>query len=240
MSSFHFKEIDPEGLHTLEAISTAGRFNRWMFEQVQPYMRGRILEVGSGIGNISQFFIEQAADITLSDLRENYCEALRHHFPGREVLNLDLVHPAFHQQYAALLGHFDSAFALNVVEHIDDDGLALKNMSALLKPGGRMLILVPAVPLLYNQIDRGLYHYRRYRMKQLLQLFAGCRLEVEQHWHFNALGIPAWITGGWLMRKKEIEKGQMNAYDKLVPFARILDKLTFNRIGLSVIAVGTK
>jgi len=240
MSSFHFKQVDPEGLHTLEAISDAVRFNQWMFEQVQPFMRGRILEIGSGIGNISKYFTAEGTDITLSDIRENYCQALRTKFPKQKVLSLDLVHPDFANEYAGILNSFDSAFALNVVEHIEDDALALQNMVSLIKPGGSVLILVPAGQYLYNEIDKGLLHFKRYSMKQLLELFKNCELTIDKHWHFNALGIPAWFTGGKIMRKKEIEGGQMNTYDKLVPIARILDKLTFNRIGLSVIAVGTK
>jgi 2-polyprenyl-3-methyl-5-hydroxy-6-metoxy-1,4-benzoquinol methylase len=240
MSSFHFKQIDPEGLHTLEAISDAARFNAWMFEQVQPFMKGKILEIGSGIGNISKYFIAMKSDITLSDIRENYCNALQNKFPQQNVLKLDLVHPDFANEYADLLHSFDSTFALNVIEHIEDDALALKNMISLIKPGGSVFILVPAGPYLYNEIDKGLLHFKRYKMKDLLNLFSGSGLFIEKYWHFNALGIPAWFTGGKIMKKKEIEGGQMNTYDKLVPIARILDKLTLNRIGLSVIAVGTK
>ncbi|MBK7965037.1 MAG: hypothetical protein IPK10_06940 [Bacteroidetes bacterium] len=82
MNSFHFKEHDAEGLHTLEAISQAHHFNAWMFEQVQPYMNGHILEIGSGIGNISQYFIDSKSDIVMSDVREEYCSALRQKFPA--------------------------------------------------------------------------------------------------------------------------------------------------------------
>lgn len=240
MGNFNFKEHDEEGLHTLEAVAKAGRFNRWMFEQVQPWMKGQILEVGSGIGNISRFFIDEGADITLSDIRTSYCEALRTSFPSRPVQMLDLVHPQFSTEYAPLLGRFDSAFALNVVEHIEDDVLAMQNLVTLLRPGGTVLILVPAGPWLYNSIDSGLEHFRRYTPSRLQTLFYAAKLSVDRCWMFNALGIPAWIYGGWFARKREIEGGQMNAYDKLVPLARVLDRLSFSRLGLSVIAAGRK
>lgn len=240
MSRFHYHENDPEGLHTLEAVSRAGRFNQWMFEQVQPWMKGEILEVGSGIGNISRFFVAQGARITLSDIRSAYCDQLRRSFPGNQVQLLDLVHPDFSTEYASLLGRFDSAFALNVVEHIEDDVLAMQNLVQLLRPGGTVVILVPAGPWLYNSIDTGLEHFRRYTPQRLQALFAASKLSVDRCWMFNALGIPAWMYGGWFARKREIEGGQMNAYDKLVPLARLLDRISFSRIGLSVIAAGRK
>lgn len=243
MKTFEYKENDTEGLQTLEAISRAGRFNKWMFQQVDPWMKGRVLEIGSGIGNISGFFLKKGADIVLSDIRDAYCDALKSKFSAFSPVNvrkIDLVHPQFSGVYADLLGSFDGAFALNVIEHIEDDRLAMTNLISLLKPEGKVLILVPAWPWLYNNIDKSLYHFRRYTPKTLRRLFLDSGLEIEKEWMFNALGIPAWFTGGKVQGKKEIEVGQMNAYDKMVPLARLLDKVTFNSIGLSVIAVGTK
>jgi SAM-dependent methyltransferase len=240
MEDFTFKEHDEEGLHTLEAIQDARNFNEWMYEEVVPYLSGNILEVGSGIGNISSFFIERKAEITLSDIRENYCSSLRQKFPGKNVLKLDLVHPDFMNVYQAYLGKFDSVFALNVIEHIEDDVLALQHIFQLLRPGGKVLILVPAGPILYNKLDKGLFHFRRYTRSSLRGCISNAGFTIAKTWSFNALGIPAWITGGLLFREKEIKKGQMNAYDKLVPLARLLDQLTFRKIGLSVICVGEK
>ena len=78
--NFQFKEIDAEGLETLLAISKADRFNKWMYETIQPYVKGNILEIGSGIGNISQYFLDDQQQITISDLRENYLDFLRNEF----------------------------------------------------------------------------------------------------------------------------------------------------------------
>jgi len=238
MGGFQFSEDDPEGLHTLEAISSADRFNRWMYDQVRPHLKGKILEVGSGIGNISSFFLQESADITLSDVRSTYCEALRNRFSGTDVLHMDLVDPAFREIFAAREASFDTAFALNVIEHIEDDVTALANMRFLLRPGGQVLILVPAGMLLYNQLDRGLGHYRRYSSKLLTQRLQQAGFTVNRVWNFNALGIPAWMAGGLFNRQQEIGRGQMNVYDHLVPIARYLDVLTLRRLGLSLIACG--
>lgn len=240
MEDFTFKDHDPEGLHTLEAISQAHHFNAWMFEQVQPFMNGRILEIGSGIGNISQYFIDAKSDIVLSDIREEYCGALRKKFPTQHVLLLDLVHPDFDSVYSHLLGSFDASFAMNVIEHIEEDHRAMKNLVSLLKPGGKVFILVPAGPALYNDIDRGLFHFRRYTSRSMQALFETAQVPIQKKWKFNALGIPAWVFGGSLLKKKEVESNQMNLYDKIVPLARLVDILSFHRIGLSIIAVGTK
>ena len=92
---FNYKPIDNEGMDILSVIEKADKFNFWMYETIKPYCKGKILEIGSGIGNISQFFIKEKYNITLSDIRDNYCEILRDKFKthqnGIEVINVDLV-----------------------------------------------------------------------------------------------------------------------------------------------------
>src|SRR5688572_27048350 len=101
MSQIPFKETDQEGLETLQAIALADRFNEWMYQAIKPYCKGRTFEIGSGIGNISSFFIRDGQQIMLSDIRPAYCDFLRMQFAGKEnvdgVIQLDLVHSQYDQ-----------------------------------------------------------------------------------------------------------------------------------------------
>ena len=244
MKKFQFKEEDKEGLNTLETISKADKFNRWMFDTIYPHCRGKILEIGSGIGNISQFFIEANASISLSDIRENYCTLLKERFSDSptldEVLLIDLTNPDFEIRYHEYKKSFDTVFALNVVEHIEDDALALKNCHFLLKDGGTLLILVPAYQSLYCSFDRELGHFRRYTKKTLRKVFELNNFHIKHSRYFNLMGIFGWIFSGKILRKKTIPEGQMGLYNKLVPVFKIIDKMFLQAFGLSVIIVGNK
>jgi len=236
---FKFKELDAEGLETLLAISKANRFNKWMFDTIQPYLKGNTLEIGSGIGNISHYFLKGNHSIALSDLRENYLGFLQKEFRGHPTLkgiyNIDLIDKDFDQKQNAQLNTFDSVFALNVIEHVQDDALALSNCKKLLKPGGTLLILVPAFQQLYNSLDRELFHFRRYTSTTLEEKIKQSGFTVSKSFYFNALGIPAWFWGGLV--SKTISSTQMNAYNNLVPLARLYDRIVFNKLGLSVVCV---
>ena len=244
MKEFQFKVEDKEGLNTLETISKADKFNRWMFDTIYPHCRGKILEIGSGIGNISQFFIEANASISLSDIRENYCTQLKERFSDSptldEVLLIDLTNPDFEIRYHEYKKTFDTVFALNVVEHIEDDALALKNCHFLLKDGGTLLILVPAYQNLYCSFDRELGHFRRYTKKTLGKVFKLNNFHIKHSRYFNLMGILGWIFSGKILRKKTIPEGQMGLYNKLVPVFKIIDKIFLQAFGLSVIIVGNK
>lgn len=233
------KEIDLEGLETLSVIEKANKFNKWMYETIKPYSKGRILEIGCGIGNISEFFINDNFDIVLSDLRDNYIEIVKNKFTN-EVIKIDLVDVDFETKHKDLIGTFDTVFALNVVEHIKDDHKAIENCKKLLKNQGHLIILVPAYQTLFNNFDVELEHYRRYTQKSLKQLIKANQLNIIKTFSFNVIGILGWFVSGSILKKKTIPEGQMGLFNTLVPVFKLADILTFKKIGLSVICISVK
>jgi len=203
MTEFTFKEIDTEGMETLDAISSADKFNQWMYETISQHCSGKILEIGSGIGNISNCFLRDGANITLSDIRDNYCDRLRDNFKeySPEVINVNIADPEFDNKYAHLINTFDTVFSLNVVEHIEDHKLAIQNCKKLLKDNGKLITLVPAYQTIYNGMDTTLEHYRRYTSKTLRKLLEN-DYKIEQIKYFNFIGIFGWVFTGGVLRKK--------------------------------------
>jgi hypothetical protein len=65
-------------------------------------------------------------------------------------------------------------------------------------------------------------------------------LKLDSIKGFNGLGIAAWLYGGLFSRKGVIAGGDMKLYNRLVPFAKWIDKITFFKLGLSLIAVSRK
>lgn len=233
------KTIDLEGLITLNVIEKADYFNEWMYNTISPNCNGKILEIGSGIGNISQFFIKENKDIVLSDLRDNYCEILKEKYTN-QILKIDLVHPNFDIEYTELLESFDSVFALNVVEHIENDVTAIANCKKLLKTGGTLTILVPAYQWLYCDFDVELEHFRRYTKTNLNAIINKNQMQIKNTFYFNVIGILGWFWTGKILKKKTIPEGQMGLFNLLVPIFKLADFFTFRKIGLSVICVSVK
>lgn len=231
------------GLSTLISLSGADRFNEWMFEAIRPYISGKTLEIGSGIGNISAILVRHQLPLYVSDHTDEYIERLQKRFAATDqvkgVLSIDLAEKDFDAVHAGIVGTFDTVFALNVIEHIEDDHLAILNCYKLLKPGGRMVVLVPAWPALYNRLDKGLEHYRRYSSTTLRQLLSG-PFTVTEMKYFNLAGIGGWWVTGTLLKRKVIGEGRARVYNRLVPLFRLVDRLSFHRMGLSLVAVGEK
>ena len=236
------QHLDKEGYETLSTLAGADNFNKWMYETIRPFVKGRVLETGSGIGNISALLLETQKEVVLSDFSLPYTAVLLAHFKDHPhlsgILQMDLVDSRFDERHSSLFGSFDTIIALNVIEHVEEDGLAVGNCRKLLKQGGRFIILVPAYAGLYNRFDKELGHCRRYTKKTLQQLISP-HFSILQCRYFNLAGIAGWFFSGTILRKKIIPSSQMRCFNALVPLFRVLDKMGLRRIGLSVWAVGT-
>jgi SAM-dependent methyltransferase len=214
-----------------------------MFRSIASHVKGRTLEIGSGVGTISSLFVNHRMPLCLSDYHEGYCRLLRNRFASEPtidaIFNIDLVDKNFDTTHARLLGTFDTIFALNVIEHIGDDRQAVENCHKMLAPGGRLILLMPSYPALYNRFDKELGHCRRYTGRTMQDLLS-TRFRVTQIKHFNLAGIFGWFLFGTVLHRKNITKGQMTTFDDWVPLFRLADKITGNKIGLSVIGIGEK
>jgi SAM-dependent methyltransferase len=207
-------------------------------------LKGNILEIGSGIGNISKYLIEDGLPVTLSDVTPEYCNFLTEQYLDyknvKAILILDLQDPDFFQKYAYLRNAFDSIFLLNVIEHLEDDLKAMAYCHYLLKEGGNLILLAPAYPFLYARLDKELGHFRRYTLKSLKVLFQKQHFSILHGQYFNFWGVAGWLVFGKCLGKKMIGAGEISIFDWLMPVLKVTDRLVFNRLGLSVIVVGKK
>ena len=226
---------DEVGAATLERLAVAPRFNAWMYERLAPWIGTSVLEVGSGIGNLSQFLVSRQR-VVLTDTEPAYREYLEARFADRPHVRVrSLTLPDVPDELRA--EPFDAVVCLNVLEHIERDVAALRAMGELLRPSGKVVLLVPAWPALYGTLDRALGHYRRYTRAGLRRVFAQAGLTLRHMESFNLAGMPGWWFVGRVLRSTLIPTGSLRLYDALVPLFR-LERFLPWRPGQSLIAIG--
>ena len=229
---------DHVGAATLERMAAAPRFNRWMFERLRPWVGRRVLEIGAGIGNMSAFLVDEAGvdRLVLTDTEPYYLGRLRQRFAGRpQVAVAELRLPGRDPRLAA--ERLDTVVCLNVLEHIEQDGAALRAMHDLLQPAGRLLLLVPSLRALYGSLDEALGHFRRYVPDELQAKLQVAGFRVRHLEYFNLAGVPGWWLTGRVLRRRLIPAGALRWYEALVPLFR-LERFLPWRIGQSLIAIG--
>jgi len=213
---------DEHGGEILDRLTRAPRFTRWMADVIDPYIGDRVLEVGAGTGNMSVNLMPRsiywATDVNPSYLE--YLVTMRSTRPYMRVAHTDAMDgttfPTGQQ--------FDTVVCLNVVEHVEDDVAALRNIRNALEPGGRAVVLVPCGPGLYGTLDEVLGHFRRYTEKQLRDVAVEAGFRVEEVLKFNRPGVPAWWFNGRILRRRTFGIGQIRILNFLTPLFRLADR----------------
>ena len=224
----------------LEIMSSAENYRAWMYSRIAPAVGRRILEIGCGIGNFTRLFLDREL-VVAADVYEPCLQQLKLLLGERSNLipvRLDVSDPA---TVALRPYEFDTVICLNVLEHVEQDDKALEHMHAVLQPGGRLVLLVPAFPFLYGSVDRSLAHYRRYTRKTLLPRMRDAGFRIERSFYMNMVGMVGWFLNNRILNHREEDPAQIAFFDRFIaPPAERFERLVPPPFGLSLIAIGVK
>jgi len=130
---------------------------------------------------------------------------------------------------------------VNVLEHIEDDLAELVLVRDTLISKGRVLIFVPAMPILYGQFDKLIGHFRRYRKKGLKEKCEAAGLKVLKLQWFDMIGSFPWFIKYRLLRSVKMEPAAVGIYDRVVvPVARPLEKLVSPPFGKNLLLIAER
>ena len=196
-----------------------------------------MLEVGSGVGNMTRFLISRDR-VVATDLDAKYLQILHHLFdeyPHVTIVPFDLdggPPPGGAQS-------FDTVLCLNVLEHIEDDrpraACHARPARARRPPGAAGA----GAARLYGEIDRAIDHFRRYERDDLLDKLDAAGFTVEASRFFNLIGVIGWYVNSRILRRTTFPPVQLALYDRLVPLFRLESRLHLP-FGMSLIVVAQK
>lgn len=135
---------------------------------------------------------------------------------------------------------FDTAFSLNVLEHVREDAMALRNMFELLQPGGTLILIVPAHRWLYGPMDSSIGHFRRYTKETMRKRMEEAGFKVERQKYIHMLGAFGWLLNGKLLRCKVPPRGQLRLLNGIVPACRRIESYGSAPFGVSLLTVARK
>ena len=214
---------DEHGSQMLGRLARAGRFNGWMADVIRPFLGSRLLEIGSGTGNLTRRLVPRDVYVA-SDVNPLYVKTLENLTSDRPYLAARFTDVTDLASYPQLAGGFDSVVCLNVIEHIDDDVGALRNIRAVLAQGGKAIVLVPSGPWNFGSLDEVLGHKRRYTEATLRRAAEEAGFEVRQVLRFNRVSSLPWFLNGRVFRKKSFGLLQIRIVDWITPISRVVDR----------------
>lgn len=224
-----------EEAQSLESMSQAIWYNNWTLSKFQSFIKGDILEIGCGIGNFTKY-LEKYGSVYAIDIDKNYINQTKKKVDN-VVVGLGNLETG---DYFFKPRKFDTIICLNVLEHIKNDSVAIKNIHKLLKPTGHLILLIPSHPSLYGQIDRAVDHYRRYDKKKITSEIKSMGFEIIQSKRLNFLGALGWWFTGKILKENTIRKDKIKIFNIFGPVFLALEKLIEPPLGTSILIIAKK
>jgi SAM-dependent methyltransferase len=232
-------EVVYEG-RDLEVLGGMSNYYAWIMGVFAPYVTGRVVEYGAGIGNVSELLAPLAKELTLVEPSRALIGQLTQRFAGTSNVRIEEEALEPHVERIADAS-FDTAILVNVLEHIEDDRKAVSNLFRVLAPGGRLLIFVPAMQWLMSDLDREHGHFRRYHKPDLTAKVAAVGGQILHCRYFDLLGVAPWLLLNKALGSTTFNPTLINIHDKfVVPVSRTIERVISPPFGKNLILVATK
>ena len=219
--------------HSLDLLADTYNYNHWIYSLCRPWLSEDILEVGAGTGNLTQFMLG-ARRLVCIEPEQEYQERLES--IKKVHLNTSLYQVPV-QDIPGDENNFDSVLCVNVLEHIEDDEKALSAMAERLKPGGFVILYVPAINWAYGAMDEQLGHFRRYNKSMVKALASKCSLNIVHIRYVNFVGLFGWWLSGRIQKETLIDPRKARIMDRLVPFISAVERIIPIPVGQSLLTI---
>ncbi len=227
-----------------EHFDLTPELDSFQYRMIKPHLGRDILELGAGPGRIARRLLQDGLSYNqyvISEPSDHFFEQLKRRVGGVEKATLvqgetsDLLNQYPHA--------FDTIFSVHVLEHVEHDRLFIEDCLGMLKPGGKLITLVPALQFLYSDLDRNIGHYRRYDKKMVKSLIQGLDYKIQKMYYTNFLAIFASLIF-FKLRKLDYQKNETSkkqfiflekTYSKyFIPLIDIMERYIPMPIGLNL------
>jgi ubiquinone/menaquinone biosynthesis C-methylase UbiE len=226
--------MTPEMLH-------AQNYYQWTVDQFTDYLGDHILDIGGGYGSHLEFILPDHPRVISAELSEDSVAFMNRRFqnyPEFEAIQVDF---GANDIQMLTSKNFDTITLFNVLEHIEDDFTALKDMhSVLAEQQGHLLIQVPAHMWLYGSLDEQAGHFRRYSKAYTADILKRSGFEIVKLYHFNVFGVLPWFINARILRQSlqaSSVNTQVKIFNALIPYLRTLENIMNLPVGQSIIAI---
>ena len=223
----------------LDAMAEARNYCRWILDFFAPYLGKKVIEIGAGAGTFSELLlrINRISKLILFEPGANLFPLLQEQFGDNPRVRLQ----SCSFDLSVLDEPADSVVLVNVLEHILDDNALLLQIRQSLRPGGHVLLFVPALEWNYGSLDKAFEHHRRYSKPVLRKKLERAGFRVEHARYVNFLGIASWFLAGRVLRQKTLRPSQVRWYDRwIIPWSFKLERMWEPPVGQSLVAVAVK
>ena len=217
----------------LKFFDASKNFRNYQYKLIKEYIGNKVLEVGPGSGNFAKnFLVDKVNSIYLNEINENLKLKLTQKFD--ENKNVKIISKKINE----INDKFDTICYFDVIEHIEFHEDEILNALNKLEKNGHLIIIVPAFNYLFSNYDRSVGHYRRYEKKFFINFVKkNSHLINEKLIYFDSIGYFFLILNKIINSKNKSIGFATFVWNLLIPISKLLDLITFNSFGKSLLCV---
>lgn len=225
------KQIQYDGFE-LDHFDSAKNFREYQLDLIKPYLKGSFLEVGAGRGGLASLYKKFLKKITLIEPDKKLFKILKSKFDKdkKKIFIKNSLLKDVKKKYDVII-YFD------VLEHIKNDLNEVEIAKKKLNKGGYLIFNVPAFQVFYNDFDRSVGHYKRYNKKDFQKISKQKNLKIMKLCYYDSIGFLFLFLSKFFSIKQTNLKNKVLFWNFLIPISKIIDFLTFNRCGKSLLCV---
>ena len=217
----------------LDHFDSASNFREYQILLIKKFIKGKFIEVGAGKGGLVPFYKNLAKEITLLEPEKKLYKILKKKYISKKI-------KIKNQTIKSINKKFDTIIYYDVLEHIKNDLGEIKNAKKKLSKQGCLIFSVPAYQSFYSSFDKSVGHYRRYNKKNFIKLNKKAGLKIEKLVYYDSMGFLFLVLNKIFSIKQTNLKNKIYIWNLLMPISKIIDFLTFNKFGKSLLCVFRK
>jgi len=216
----------------LQYFDSSKNFRKYQYYLIKNFIKKYTAEIGPGNGENLDFYYKSTSKIDLYETSKNLFKNLKKKYLKKKNIKI------FNKNFKSKANKYNTIIYLDVLEHIEDDKKEITKAFNSLKKGGNLIINVPAFNHLYSQFDKDVGHYRRYDNKMIKKLTKRLKYKTLETKYYDTIGYFLSLTSKLISSnyKKNFSK-KIKIWNYLIFFSRLLDTITMNFFGKSLLII---
>ena len=219
----------------LKFFDKSKNFRNYQLELIKNYIKGHVAEVGPGNGTNLSYYIKYPKKIDLYEPTKKLYLNLKKNFQKNKKIS------TYNKKFTTHKKKYNSILYLDVLEHIKDDKNEILNAFKSIKKNGYLIINVPAYSHLYSKFDEDVGHHKRYEKEDIRVILKNLKFKKLNLKYYDSIGyILSLLSKLTSSDYKHRFEQKIKVWDSLIPVSKIIDFLTGNLFGKSLLVIVKK